>query len=291
MPTTNALNGTTARPTADIFRFFDLPQEIKDKIYVAILSRQRFDHLEEITTDIEHLRRFSVGIKIPSTRLISTRFDNELSFVHTSAIHPTRFPEHIGLELEIENQLPDITVYETLPWEGSAKFGGIPQRYKNVVKSLDLRLILDPHAQHLGTSAEDTKVRVDWMISLVDWLWDLVANAPALEDLSLCLTVDTTADLEALAAQMDVLKKFPAMKKVEMYWEFRHGTRIWLQCSHSFDRFPQYNLLAIKNENGEWDDQEVWDHGGSWGDSRGSASAVDVVGDWMDDYPVAPIAW
>jgi hypothetical protein len=247
-----ALSTSNKDPTnPTIFHFFALPREVRDLVYVSLLCLS--SPTEDITfsTDIEQIR-YTVGISLPSARLICRQFEEELSLMHVAA-HGPRFPQHIALDLAIEHPLSEVSVYQQLQWVEEVRFKGIPQRYLRYAESLSLECKLDPRLHEITTedqqgNHDDEELLDEWMESLVAWLWDILADATALRDLTLRFTVGTVDELEALEKRLLSLQELPALQRVEMCWEWRHGINWLSQCDLSFDFLRQVTAVRMDDD-------------------------------------------
>jgi hypothetical protein len=239
--TTTSTTTISSLASKEIFPFFALPREIRDMIYTALLCISHPSDTLPIVTDITKVRH-CIGITIPPAQILCRQFEEELCEMHIAAhtnqtaLGP-RFPRKIGLVLAVENPLAWISVYEKLAWDEEVAFVGIPSRYLETVETLSLECRLDPkvHEDERYEEVRKEELLDEWMISLVDWLWDVLADSVALKELKLRFTVGHVEELEILKRRLEGFMEWPLLETVEMAWEWRHGTKIWEQCDRSWE--------------------------------------------------------
>lgn len=237
------------QPTTKSSPLFELPPEIRNLIYTSLLCLETRTGF--FTTEIDQVRG-TVSIMPPPERAVSRRFCEEIGYMHgiamtcaetyrsnaASDMDRRKFPKTIGLQLEIENPLEWITVSEKVQWADSQDyppFKTIPKIYKKEMEVLLLECFLAPNLHLVDGSRmgnERETLLDEWILSLGQWICGLLEDAERLERVELRLLFDGA--VEDLERHLDVFLEVPCMRRVELVYECRLGSRILLQCAEGW---------------------------------------------------------
>lgn len=151
-----------------------------------------------------------------------------------------RFPKIITLQLEIENPLEWITVHERVQWadyDRLPRFTMIPKVYKQEMEVLILECLLAPNLHLLPgmrTVKEEKALLDEWILSLTNWIWGLLEGAERLSRVELRLVVDGGEAVEDLERHLDVFLELPCVRRVELVYECRLGSRVLSRCAEAW---------------------------------------------------------